>query len=464
MLRSAEKYCRAHELFHRGDGVVVACSGGADSMALAQWLWEHREVWGLRLCVAHFEHGIRGEDSLKDADFVKKWCEERDLMFRVGSSKVPLVAEQRGISLETAARELRYGFLEQVRQELGCTAIATAHHADDQAETVLMRFLRGSGIDGLAAMLPRSGHLIRPLLTVRKRVLEEFCRARGIAYRHDATNDLPGCTRNRLRLELIPLLEREYNPGIVETSCRLAELAAEQRDYIRSVTAGLFPLAVRKEGGPALSQEVFRGQPVALQRSLLRMFLEERGMGCRDLGFVHFDGLRALAVHGGTGSSMELPGGWLAVLSYGWLRVEKRMEGETVGILPEYTIPVPGRISLREYGVRIEAWILKESPERMEQDEYCCELDALSETLVVRARRKGDAIRLSMGRKSLKKLFIDSRIPKRERANYPVVVSGDEVLWVPWLRRSVLHAATSGTGRILYLKIAKEEGREHDEG
>ena len=463
-MRDVERFCREKGLLRKGEAIVAACSGGADSMALIQWLAEMREKWELRLCVAHFEHGIRGEESLRDAEFVRRWCEERDLAFRMASAKVPDEAARRGLSLETAARELRYEFLERLRRELGYDVIATAHHGDDQAETVLMRLLRGSGVDGLAAMAPRSGHLIRPFLPMRKEELAEYCRGKGVPYRHDRTNDLPECRRNRLRLELMPQMEREYNPRLTEVLCRLARIAGEQREYMEEQASLIFSEAIRKKEGMELSQGFFRRQPAALQRVLLRMFLRKRGLEGRDWGFGHYDGLRELLEHGGTGSRRELPGGWMAELSYGWLRLRQCSPGGRAELLPEYGIPVPGESAPSEYGIRLEARILSEKPKKTGPEEYYCDMDRLPGPLKVRSRRPGDVIALPGGRRPLKKLFIDSRIPREERRRIPVIVSGDTVLWIPGRRRSRAFAVTEHTERLLYLRARKEEVRDHDEG
>lgn len=466
MLQHVEEFCRRHGLFGRGEGIVVACSGGPDSMALAQFLYERWESWGLRLCIAHFEHGIRGQDSLQDARFVGDWCRERGLMFRMSSEKVPLLARQKGISLETAARELRYGFLERLRRELGYDSIATAHHADDQAETVLLRILRGSGMDGLAAMLPRSGYIVRPFLSARKCELEDFCAARGLQPRHDATNDIPVGTRNRVRLDLLPRLMRDYNPGIVLSLCHLAELAAEQRDYIAGEVQGIFPAAVRHGEVPELSQEMFRSYPSALQRALLRRFVQEAGGGLKDLEFHHFSSLRDLLLHGGTGERRELPGGWMAELSYGWMRLFRWKERLSGKDLPEYVLCVPGRTLLPEYGICVEALLLQEKPEPTASEEYYCDYGCLPGEVLVRTRRQGDRISLPMGHKSLKKLLIDEHVPKGERDCMPVFLCGNEVLWLPRLRRSSLYAVGPSTERVLYLRVEKlkKEGMTHDEG
>ena len=226
--------------------------------------------------------------------------------------------------------------------------------------------------------------------------------------------------------------------------------------------SGILPAAVRR-GGKELSQKVFCEQPPALQRTMLRRFLQEGEAGCRDLGFQHFESLREFLLHRGTGSHMELPRGWKAELSYGWLRLCRQQETEDVP-LPERRITVPGRTLLQEYGISIEAAFLSEKPVHTGPEEFYCDYGKLPGELVVRPRRAGDVISLSAGRKSLKKLFIDSHVPREERNRIPVLVSSDLVLWVPGLRRSVLCPVDEDTGKILYLRVMKEEVRGHDEG
>lgn len=463
LLNRLKDYCAEHGLLRSGDRVIVACSGGADSMALTQLLLELRRSWNLRICIAHFEHGIRGEESLADARFLEEWCKERDLPFRLGCAKVPLLAKERHLSLETAARELRYEFLEGLRRELGYEVIATAHHKDDQAETLLMRLMRGTGVDGLAGILPRKDHLVRPLLFAKKEELLDFCESRGIRPRHDETNDALDSTRNRIRLDLLPKLRKEYNPNLTEILCQLATLAAEQREYLEEEVQRVFPSVVRGEAVPELSREAFCALPTALQRALLRQFLRRAGGGERDLSFRHLDGLRELLLLGKTGDEIELPRGWRGELSYGWMRLVRK-DGAKSALPRERGIPVPGSLSLPEYGIRLETRLEREIPETTGPLEYYCDYDALPGDLMIRSRRPGDVIALNIGRKPLKKLFMENRIPKEERERVPLLVSGDEVLWVPPLRRSVLYAVGQSTQQVLCISITKEEVLSHDEG
>lgn len=317
MLERVERYCVKHALLHAGDGIVVACSGGADSLVLLLLLWQLRQKYRLRIIAAHFEHGIRGVESLDDAAYVKNFCDTRQIPFVTASANVPAEAAARGLSLETAARELRYAFLEQVRQEHRFDSLAVAHHADDQAETVLMRLLRGTGPQGLAAMRPRSGaqgQIIRPLLGVGKAEIRAWCCRNQLQPREDSTNQQTDCTRNRLRLLTMPQLRQEYNPELSRALCQLAEVAAAERDYLTMQVDALWQDAsvVQKEPELALCQKGVSVLPLAMQRLLIRRFWQEITGSPQDLGFVQAEGLRELCITGHTGGRQELPAGWVA--------------------------------------------------------------------------------------------------------------------------------------------------------
>ena len=226
------EHVRREGLLPRGAHVVVACSGGPDSLALLSLLLELRPLLSLTVTAAHYEHGIRGGASAEDAAFVRRFCAARAVPCIVESGDVPQAAARASESLETAARRLRYAFLERTRGRVDASLIVTAHHADDQAETVLLHLLRGTGLDGLAGIPARDAarHLVRPLLPFPKQELVDYCRARGFSPRHDATNDVPDALRNRVRLSLLPELARAYNPAIRQGLCRLADIAAEERE------------------------------------------------------------------------------------------------------------------------------------------------------------------------------------------------------------------------------------------
>ena len=316
MLKRFIDNCTAEKIFGGVHKALIAVSGGADSLALAELMINSRRRFGLEVCIGHFEHGLRGQESIDDAAFVKTFAEERGIKFISGRGDVKAYAAAEKISVETAARTLRYEFLSKQNFD----AIILAHHADDQAETILMRLLRGATSSGLSAMKFRTfskdyGLLIRPLLRFRKVELEEFCRKRNLSPRVDATNFELDATRNRIRLELIPTLER-FNPALVETLCRLAEVTAEETDFIDEQVEKIFPAVVKDNS--IVRTEFLKLQP-ALQRVVIKKFLEQVTGSAKDFGFVHFEGVRKVLINGLKG--VELPKNLRANLTKGKLSI-----------------------------------------------------------------------------------------------------------------------------------------------
>lgn len=328
MIKKFIDFCQTekifHSNFHSAQKIVVAVSGGADSLALADLLYNVRQRFNLQLFIAHYEHGLRGQDSLDDAAFVRNFAENLGVEFFCEHGDVKKFAAENKISIETAARKLRYNFLNKVKQVLNFDAIALAHHADDQAETILMRLLRGTTSAGLSAMkfsvdTDDYGLLIRPLLRFKKVELESYCASKGIIPRIDATNFETDATRNKIRLELLPELEK-FNPNIVDTLCRLGEVTVEETDFINIEVEKIFPRVVTNQF------EILRGEflklHTALQRAVIKKFLA-RVTGIEDFGFVHFETVRKVLVNGLSG--VELPHKFRADLQKGKLTIRKNI-------------------------------------------------------------------------------------------------------------------------------------------
>lgn len=316
MLKRFIDNCAAEKIFCGVHKALIAVSGGADSLALAELMINSRRRFNLELCIGHFEHGLRGQESIDDAAFVKAFAEERGIKFIGGRGDVKAYAAAEKISVETAARTLRYEFLSKQNFD----AIALAHHADDQAETILMRLLRGATSAGLSAMKFRTfskdyGLLLRPLLRFRKVELETFCRERKLSPRVDATNFELDATRNRIRLELIPTFER-FNPALVETLCRLAEVTAEEADFIDEQAEKIFPAVVNDN---SIIRAKFLKLHPALQRVVIKKFLAQVKGSAKDFGFVHFEEVRKVLINGLRG--VELPRNLRANLTKGKLSI-----------------------------------------------------------------------------------------------------------------------------------------------
>lgn len=463
MIGKVLDYCDNHGLLQPGMHVLVACSGGPDSLALLDILLQLRAVRRLTITAAHFEHGIRGQDSRDDAAFVRRFCQEHGIACRIQAEDVPAFANEKGLSLELAARTLRYRFLWQVYEEVGADVLATAHHADDQAETVLMRILRGTGPDGLAAMRPRSGRQIRPLLGTSRADIEAYCRMRQLTPRHDVTNDLPDCTRNRLRLQVLPYLRAHANPEVSRALCQLAELAADEDDYLEAELAASWPQLRSSDEENVLLIGPLQALHPAMRRRALRRFFREVSGGAKDLGFPHVQAMERLAAGGRTGSSLALPGHWQACVSYGRLCLRKQA-GSTDGAKLGQAIPVtvPGETRFGPWV--LAASLLDELPSRTGAMEFYLDAGVLDNgPLILRTRRPGDIMSLPVGHKKLKDVWIDDKIPREARDRIPLLTSGREVLWVIGHRRSCRYPVAEDTGKILYVRLERKEDKDHDE-
>lgn len=394
--------------------ILAAVSGGADSVAMLALLRSAAREAGVLLSAAHFEHGIRGQASREDADFVRELCREWRVPLLEGAADVPAIARARSIGLEQAAREARYAFLRESKAQINADLIALAHHQDDQAETVLMHLLRGSGLRGAAGMSRLMGDLYRPLLNVPKETLVCFLQSEGIPWREDATNRETDNPRNALRWQVLPQAERFY-PGAGRALCRFAAIAERENDYMEAETDRfLSENAVEIPGGWALLME-HTVHPALLSRAIH--------------GLTHIEGEavdRVMALCLASKGTIELSGSRRAERGRRWLYLT---DGSWKG-LSARPLPQEGRLSLDGLGTLV---ISSGSGRPIRDDPFCQELD--SDALAgaqVRTRRAGDFIAPlgAGGRKLLSDYFIDRHVDRAVRDMVPLVACGSQVLWV----------------------------------
>ena len=393
----------------RGGSLVVALSGGPDSVALLDCLVSLSDAYGLRLVAAHLDHGLRPE-SPADAAFCAELCARLGVPLEVG--RADLAAGPRGAGLEAAARRARRAFLASVARRHGARLVALGHTRDDQAETLLLSLLRGAGRTGLCAMRPRRGWLLRPLLEASRAEVLEHLAARGLASRHDSSNDDPRFRRNRVRHELLPLMESRLNGRARAALARAAALLADEERLLDQQARRLLERAAEPaQDGLALRLAPLRRAPLALLRRGLRLALRRAG-GLRGVSAVHVERLARLARSAApSGRRVELPGGRV-----GSFRFDRLVLGPRPAEARPFTLdlPVPGQVALPD------GRTLAAAPEGPGPG-----------PLVVRTRRPGDRLR-GRGR-SLKRLFAEARVPAELRDGWPVVARGDAVVWVPGL-------------------------------
>lgn len=408
-----------------GQTIVVGLSGGADSVGLLDGLTTLARRRGFRVVAAHLDHGLR-PDAAADALFCADLCAQLGVPFRAGRADVAARARREGGGIEQAARLERYAFLRAVRGEEGAVAVAVAHTRDDQAETVLLRLLRGSGRSGLSAMRARRGDILRPLLKVSREEVRCHLRSRGLTWREDPSNADAAFLRNRVRHELLPYLESRFNPRIGETLARSAALLADEADLLGSLAGGLYERAARREGeGVSLSRGALTAAPPALRRLAVRRALEETG-GLRGVSVALVERLLVLAGSAApSGRRLALPGGRVALFRFGDVWVGPRTEPRPAFAYP---LDVPGRVELPG-GVAVVAGPADGRP--ASPGETAVVAAPEGEPLLVRTRRPGDRVWRHGRKMSLKRFLMEQRVPADRRGALPLVAAGSEVLWVP---------------------------------
>jgi tRNA(Ile)-lysidine synthase len=466
------QYVRRLRLLQPGDRVAVAASGGADSVALLRVLMELKPELGIVLSVAHFHHGIRGPEADADQEFVRALADSLGLELHLGAGESPSHARAQRISLETAARELRHDWFAKLIAEKKADKIATAHTLDDQAETILMRLVRGTGVRGLAGIFPvqQEKHLVRPLLGVTRREVESYLKALGQTWREDSSNRDLSHTRNRVRHQLLPLLENDFSPGIRKTLADLAEIARAESEYWDHETEALLARVVRpgkpsrsgrntsRDASDILSLDIMglTALPLALEWQLLHHVTAKFGSR---LEFTHVQQLSELAREKRAGKRVILPGGLVATRSFRELQFafQDKHPGEDSDASYEYPLQVPGETPVPELGSVIHARLIDLGNEAVSSWNAGSLLNParLASPLIVRNWRSGDRFFPARTRapKKLKELLQPDRLGRDvlpdERKSWPVVESAGEIVWVRGFAVPEAFAAAGGSALLI---------------
>jgi tRNA(Ile)-lysidine synthase len=449
---------REHGMIRPRDRVLVAVSGGADSMALLLSLHALRPILDCDLDVAHLNHSLRGPEGDGDEEFVRRTSGELGLDFHSETIDVRGRAERGKQNLEQAAREVRYAFLQRIARKLGANRVAVGHNRNDQAETILFRFLRGSGVEGLSSIHPVIGRqLIRPLLDCPRERILQYLDKRRCAYREDASNRDMTYSRNRIRLELMPYLEQHFNPGLAKTVAREAATMRETWDLLHSLAEKSCDTISRPvDGGIALSVAAARELHPALQKEVLRSALKRVRGDLKGIGRVHVEQVLRLCHQGGGGERVRLPRETAAIRQFNELLLLCPQPGTS----PEYSydLQVPGRCRIPEARAEIHAEIFS-GPRQYREGEHrhraYLDPSALHTPLTIRSRLPGDRYGGGTHRK-IKKMLIDGKIPLHERNGLPMVVSEGSVIWIPGFRPAKAYAAEKSALTAVILEYIRE--------
>ncbi len=445
MLRTVQHTIQKHGLLRAGDHVLVAVSGGADSVALAyalHFLWRQHRV---SITLAHLNHRIRGRAADRDAAFVSELAWRLGLNCVQGRADVPFIARKRGISLEMAARESRYDFLEQTAREIGANCIATAHTADDQVETVLLKLTRGAGpqgVSGIPYCADRRGlRVIRPCRDVSHAEAVRFLRRHGLIWREDKSNLDMTFLRNRVRHQVLPLLESKLNPQVRRAILRTAELLREENEWLDSIARGLWGECAEGAKRDKLNVEKLNGLPLAARRRVLRLWLVAGGVDADQLGFETIENIERLLVAPRGTKAVPVSGAHRVVRCYKNLTLEKQA-AEAAGSFSE-KIAVPGETVLPGRGLRIVAkWatgVIRERGGRAGDLPAAASLgaDAVGRSaILVRSWKAGDRMKPfgMTGSCKLQDLFVDQKVPRASRERVPVFECRGEIVWIPGYR------------------------------
>ncbi len=446
--RTVDQTLRTHRMIQNGEAVLVAVSGGADSVALACILLELAPKYSLRMAIAHLNHCLRQSESDRDETFVAALAKQLELPFYVGREDVRRFQQRHRLSPEEAARQVRYRFLDAIAAKHGYGKIALGHHGDDNAELVLMNLLRGSGPLGLSGISPvRDNKIVRPLINLRRSEIMDYVAAKNLDYVTDSSNRDLKYHRNKIRARLLPELESAYNPKLIDSLNRLTAIMGAEEEWIEDLIHPLFEQAIvfKEKNKLGLSIVELNQQPLAVRRRLIRKAIRWAKGNLRRIAFAHVESVCQLAHIGPTSGMLDLPDririrrdrNVLAISKEG-INLRRLDRTALLAAARDYEYPLagPGKIFVEEADVHMRFIEVSEAPSLDLQPSghrvAFFDMDKIRFPLVIRNFRPGDRFWPlgASGNQKLKKYFIDHKVSRIERARCPIVLSRNKIIWI----------------------------------
>jgi tRNA(Ile)-lysidine synthase len=459
------KYIKEQSMFVVGDKVIVAFSGGPDSTCLLYMLNEHKDELGITLFGAHLNHCLRGIESDKDEEYAKKICEDLNIGFYSKKVDVNTIAEQNNLSCEMAGRKARYDFFEELRVKLSASKIALAHNANDQAETILMRIMRGTGMEGLIGIKPvRDKIFVRPVLNLSRIEIEKYCEENSISPRIDKSNLETIYARNKVRLDLIPYMEENFNKDIIKTLNRLSDIVKVDNDYLESISTKQFKIHCEiGEQRVIIYNSAFALHEAIVSR-IIRSALFEVRNNLYNIEKIHISNIIDLQKHE-TGKTTMLPQNIIVENCYGDIHIHiKEISYNNTDLVNnnEYDLNVNGEKFIHSLNKVVSIHtISKLDFNEVKTNDYTkyFDYDKIENPIILRYRKDGDKFMpLGMsGNKKLKDLLMDLKIPKAERNEIPLICFGEDIAWVVGHRVSEKFKISKDTKNILQIRIESEE-------
>lgn len=463
------KFIKENKMIKAGESVVLGVSGGADSMCLLHIMEQISEEIGLNLMVVHVHHGIRKETADRDAEYVMKYCEARSIACVVERVDVPSLAREWGMSEEEAGRSVRYNTFNEELKKLGGGKIAVAHNADDSAETVLLNLFRGSGIKGMSGILPVRDNVIRPVLCLTRKEIEEYNEINNVKYVDDETNFMAEYTRNKLRLNIMPAIKSDINKRAAEHINMTGQSLVQIDDYMEMQCNEVYKCAVteyKEKPGLYIDGKAFKELHIAMQTQLAKKCLYIVARKSKDITYKHIKALTDL-FDMEVGRRVNLPYGMTAIKEYKGVSVgiEKKESLLCRDITNDeskaYEIDITKN---SEYDVKLTKY---EGKLRVDKSEYNDSIfienkytkwincDTIDDNLLLRTRRDGDYIIIDDkgSRKKIKDYFIDKKIPREERNHIWLLARGNEIIWIVGYRLSAAYKIDMNTRKIVRFEV-----------
>ena len=493
--KKVKDFIEQYKMVNDQDKIIIGVSGGADSVCLLFALKKLRDELGFDFNVVHVNHGLRGESADRDEEFVKECCEKLDVPCYTFRVNVKDVARREKLSIEEAGRNLRRQIFEKVMKETGSNKIALAHHQNDNAETLLMNLVRGSGIRGVSGIKPVSGHYIRPLLCLTRGEIEEFLEEEEISFCVDETNEEVHFIRNRIRNVVVPNLEKVNSKAIIHMNETMNHLREIER-FMEMKTEEVFSQVVHvrdssthrrnnqkgqgiekvESSGCYIQEKGFITQPLVIQKAIIKKVMERVSREKKDISRVHVEQVLEL-FNKQVGKQIHLPYGLMGIRNYQEVLIvpkEDVLTGNKFSILKEkkeVEIKIPGITKIPAYNIAIECrWIPQEECNFYQPSHSvytkAIDYDIIKNGLFLRTREEGDRITVDRqgSRQKLKSYFINEKIIQSKRDNIPLLVDGKEVVWVIGYRMNMEYQISSDTKKILEIKVNHTKNAYSNEG
>ncbi|CAH2211812.1 tRNA lysidine(34) synthetase TilS [Tepidibacter aestuarii] len=460
IINKVRETIKKHNLVNDGDKIILGVSGGPDSICMLHILNYLKDEFNIKIYAAHLNHKIRGIEAQKDAMYVAKICDIMRVPCFIRAIDVPAYCNENGVTLEEGARILRYNMFFEIKDKISADKIAIAHNINDQAETVIMRMMRGTGLQGLKGIqYKREDGIIRPLLDVDREEIEAYCEQNNLSPRIDQTNLEEIYTRNKIRLKLIPYMIENFNPNLKESIARMANLLKDDGDFIMEQSNKSFDEMCSKISDNTISMDIekFINAHRALKNRIIRKCIDYVLGNIKGIEQKHIQDVNNLINSHKNNSRIDLPKGILVYKKGGRIIfTDEEMIEEKISY--DYIIPKSGYIKIKESNTIVESKILNiDEYEKSSNDKYTKFFDAdkIKGSLHIRNRRNGDKIKLLGlgGSKKIKDLFIDLKIPKEERDLVPILSDEKGIIWVIGHRMSEDYKIDSNTKNVLRISF-----------